>query len=85
MVTSLIQTDKEGLETGDPKIRFHNTKHDQCLNDTSTYSSPPLSESFSGEHLNTSAPARSYVHNTHWTAILENVSILAKADDFDEG
>ena len=74
MVTSLIQTNKEGSESRSDKVSSHSGMGDQDRDDVSDYRSPQPSVSSMRTHLSINGTEKEYVNNTHWTAILENVS-----------
>ena len=74
MVTSLIQTNKEGSENPSEKASSHSGMGDQSHDEVSDYRSPRSSISSTRAHPSMSGTEKEYVNTTHWTAILENVS-----------
>ena len=72
MVTSLIQTNKEGSESRSDKTS-HDGTSDHILDNASIHSSPQISDLSSRGYLSMNVPEKEYVNATHWTAILENV------------
>ena len=73
MVTSLMETNKDGFESHRDKASLRNRTGDQNFDDASAYSSPQTSESSLRGPLNVKGPEKEYVNATHWTTILENV------------
>ena len=75
MVTSLMQTNKEALESRSDKTSLHNGTDAQSVNEPCFYSSSKISEFSSGERQNNNSSEKSYVSATHWTKILDDVSV----------
>ncbi len=75
MVTSLMETNKDGFESHSDKTSPHTGTGDQNFDDASAHSLPQVSESSLRGHLNSKGSEKEYVNATHWTTILENVGI----------
>lgn len=73
MVTSLMQTNKEGSESGSVNISPHNATVDQRFNKLSVHSLPQTFVRSSIGHLDVNCSETNYLGATHWATILENV------------
>ena len=71
MVTGLMRTTREHPKSHGENMTTHMSIADQCLDDLS----PPTSTSFQESCFNSDLSGKTYVSATHWTAILENVSV----------
>lgn len=73
MVTSLMQTTRNGSENGANEASAGCRTFDQSLNRLSIHNSAQSSETAPGGHLSINDSETNYLGATHWEAILENV------------
>ena len=75
MVTSLMQTTKEGSGNRSERKPYYNATLDQRLEDLSVNSLRQNFEASSGGYLDINGSETNYHGATHWAAILDNVSL----------